>query len=186
MISRQRQRVISIGIVAVAFVALGLAAYYQDDNKLDDPNFVGIEQTGDDLAVGSSGASGAGSATTLASTPIGQGGPIERFLPDSGDAVACREPVGVDLVPGYAARLTINGREVPETEMNVNLNPDGSISSTITASRSIGQYTFMPEDSCPNGKWLRPVDNVLDVCVYRVDDPAQACSTMSEYVFSAA
>ncbi len=183
MISVRKQKLISVGLVGVAFLALGLAAVYQDDNKLDDPSFVGIDQTGDDDSTGNV---GGGTGTTLATVVANDSGPIERFLPDAGDAVACREPVGVDLAPGYGARLTINGKEVPETEMNVIVNLDGTVSNELTASRSIGQYTFEPEDGCPNGRWLRPVDNVLEVCVFRLDDPGQACTLNSEYIFGAA
>lgn len=161
------------GMVAVALLAIVLAAIYQDDNKLDDVNIVG-QGTASDTNDGEGG--------TAAPAPTG---PIEGFLPKSGEASACSEQIGVDLAPGFGAKLTINGKEIAPEEMNVNLDEDGNISEVITASRSLGQYTFSPEDNCPNGSLLRPLDNVLEVCVYRLSDNTQSCAVRRENIFDA-
>ncbi len=188
MISQSRQRLISVGLLAAAVGALVLAAIYQDDNKLDDPSFVGIERTSADSATGAAGTSSGQEGetpTTLAGVSPGERSPIERFLPVAGEAVACREAVGVDLLPGYGARLTINGSEIAPEEMNVVLDDTGAITNEITASRSVGHFTFMPTDKCPNGRYLRPVDNVLEVCVYRFDDVTSSCAIQTRHIFDA-
>ncbi|MEM7322183.1 MAG: hypothetical protein AAF531_03775 [Actinomycetota bacterium] len=172
MISQTRQRFAMAGMVAVALLAIVLAAIYQDDNKLDQPNIVGQGNTAD--------AAAGDGAPAPAPT-----GPIEAFLPRSGEASACSEDIGVDLAPGFGARLTINGVEIAPEDMNVNLDEDGEISEVVTASRSLGQYTFKPDDNCPNGSLLRPVDNVLEVCVYRLSDNTQACAVRRENIFDA-
>ena len=69
--------------------------------------------------------------------------------------------------------------------MNVNLDEDGEITRVITASRSLGHYTFQPTDECPNGTYLRPTGNVLEVCVYRLSDPSQRCTLQTERIFDA-
>jgi hypothetical protein len=162
------------GMVAVALLAIVLAAIYQDDNKLDQVNIVGQNQS----ASGADGADG----PTPAPAPTG---PIEGFLPKSGEASACSEEIGVDLAPGFGAKLTINGTEIAPEEMNVNLDEEGNISDVVTASRSLGQYTFSPEDNCPNGSLLRPLDNVLEVCIYRLSDNTQACAVRRQNIFDA-
>ncbi len=184
MISPQRQRLITFGIVAVAFGALALAVAYQEDDRLGDARTVGLN---DDAAVT------AGTDSTLAlpagaaggAAPIVADDIIQDFLPRGGEASACSEPVGVDLAPGYGATLTINGREIAPEEMNVNLDANGEITNVITSSRSLGQFTFQPDDNCPTGTFLRPLANVLEVCVYRFDDPSQRCTITTEYVFDA-
>ena len=174
MISQTRQRFAMGGMVAVAFLAIILGAIYQDDNKLDEPRIVG-----------------AGTSSTVAGQQPQAGAaapvvdPIESFLPRSGEASACSEPIGVDLAPNYGARLTINGRAIPEEDMNVNLTEDGEISDVITASRSIGQYTFEADDNCPNGSLLRPVGNVLEVCVFLLSDVSETCTVSRENIFDA-
>lgn len=175
MISQTRQRFAMGGMVTVALLSIVLAAIYQDDDKLNEANIVGGNP-----------------ATTIASDGDGQGqtanapatgGPIEGFLPKSGEASACRERIGVDLADGFGAKLTINGIEIAPEDMNVNLDAEGKISDVITASRSLGQYTFKPDDNCPNGSMLRAVDNVLEVCVYRLSDNTQSCAFRTTNVF---
>lgn len=158
------------GMVAVALLALILGAAYQDDNKLDEPRVVGAERSADGEATG-------GQVQTA--------GPIEGFLPKSGEASACSEDIGVDLARDYGAVLTINGVEVAAEDMNVNLTREGEISGVITASRSLGHYTFSPDDECPNGSLLRPLGNVLEVCVYRLSDASQSCVTRQTNTFDA-
>ncbi len=146
---------------------------------------------GEDDSTGSARAAGGGaSATNTTLAPAADAVPpasqiIEGLLPQGGEASACREPVGVDLAAGYGARLTINGVEIAPEEMNVNLDTDGTITNVMTPTRSLGHFTFQPTDECPNGRWLRPVDNVLDVCVYRFDDPSATCALRTEYRFDA-
>lgn len=171
--------------------ALTLGALYQDDDRLDgvvvDGQVVGGDGGGraSASADGSSGGGipAAGQGATVDDAPAD--GPIETFLPRSGEASACREDVGVDLIPGYGATLTINDIEIAPEEMNVNLDDNGEITRVITASRSLGHYTFHPSDECPNGPYLRPTDNVLEVCVYRLSDPAQRCTLRTERTFDA-
>lgn len=176
MISQTNQRFAMIAMVAVAFLAIVLGVVYQDDNRLDEPRIVGGDASSN--SAGGGGAAPANEAVVVS-------GPIEGFLPKSGEASACSEAIGVDLVAGYGAKLTINGTEIPPEQMNVNLDENGAVSNVITASRSLGQYTFEAGDNCPNGSLLRPLDNVLEVCVYRLDDISERCVTRRENVFDA-
>lgn len=188
MISQTRQRLIMAAMVAVALGAIVLGVIYQDDNRLDEPVIVGAgtsapaTETGG--GSGAAGGSAAGVGQASDSAAVGTSA-IEGFLPRSGEASACREEVGVDLAAGFGAKLTINGIEIAPEQMNVNLDENGEISEVITASRSLGQYTFKPDDNCPNGTLLRPVDNVLEVCVYRLSDATEACTLRTEKVFDA-
>ena len=177
MISQTRQRFAMGGMVMVAILALVLGAVYQDDNKLDEPRVVGAGTTAPPAGVPAPAGGDGRAGDELAVDPI------EAFLPRSGEASACREEVGVDLAAGFGAILTINGIEIAPEDMNVNLDENGEISDVITASRSLGHYTFKPDDDCPNGSLLRPVGNVLDVCVYRLSDVSRACAVRRTNVF---
>ena len=181
MISQTRQRFAIAGMLAVALLALILAAAYQDDDKLDEPRIVGTDPA-TSAAAGGQAAEPAPSPTSPSDSAAGA---IEGFLPRSGEGSACREEIGVDLAPGFGAKLTINGIVIPPEQMNVNLDENGEISDVVTASRSLGYYTFKPDDNCPNGTYIRPVDNVLEVCVFRLSDATQACTVRTENVFDA-
>lgn len=162
------------GMVLAALMAFVLAAIYQDDNKLDEPRVIG----GDASVSASDGDAAIGGGQPAATT-----GPIEAYLPRSGEASACSEPVGVDLAEGFGAKLTINGIDIAPEAMNVNLDDEGEISAVITASRSIGHYTFQPDDNCPNGRFLRPVGNELEICVFRLSDNTERCFLQDTYIF---
>lgn len=183
MISQTGQRLAmgALGLVAVGALALG--ALYQDDDKLGDARVVGAGTTSSSVATGG----GIINPNPPASTagPQAGSGPIEAWLPRSGEASACSEAIGVDLAPGYGAELTINGIEIAPEAMNVNLDDSGGITDEITASRSLGQYTFQADDNCPNGRFLRPVDNVLEACVYRLSDESRSCAVRREHIFDA-
>lgn len=172
-----KQRVITTCVVAAAVGALILGAMYQGERDINAEPIIGNSTFGltqdDPVNAGASDING---------LPPSVVNPIERFLPKSGQASACSEPVGVDLKPGYAATITINGTEIPPEDLNVVLDDDGSISREITASRSIGHYVYGPEEDCPNGRLLRATDNVLKVCVYRPEDGPDSCE-VTEYSF---
>jgi hypothetical protein len=187
--SRGVQRLIMGAMVAVAVLAIVVGALYQEQDRLGGgPVVVGGDASAPVTTSG--GSAGAGSPDDGQESADGgdgdtSGGPIEGYLPRSGEASACREEVGVDLIPGYGAELTINGIEIAPEAMNVNLDASGNITNEITASRSLGHYTFRPEDNCPNGTYLRPVGNVLEVCVYRLSDPSRRCVRQEQRTFDA-
>lgn len=186
MISQRRQRVITGAMVAAAFGALALGVAYQDENRFDEPNIVGLDSdVGQNPSSGDSGTTGTTLAGGDAADVPTAGGAIEGFLPEGGEASACSEPIGVDLAAGFGARLVINDIEISPEEMNVNLDDSGEITNVITPSRSLGHFTFEPEDNCPNGRFLRPLNNVLEICVFRFDDPSEGCTLETEYVFDA-
>lgn len=178
-----RQRFGMGALVLGALLALTLGAIYQDDDRLDQDNVVG----GSASAPITTSPAASGGATGAEASPDAAaiGGPVEGFLPRAGEASACSEEVGVDLIPGYGAELTINGIVIAPEQMNVNLDEAGEITNVITASRSLGHYTFQPDDNCPNGTYLRPVDNVLEACVFRLSDPSRSCVNRIERVFDA-
>lgn len=167
-----------MALIGVAGIALAIGVFFQGERLPEDqrPVVVGGETSADDDAAGGAGGGGGtGAAAAQTEATGGPTGPIEGFLPRSGEASACREPVGVDLVEGFAATLTINGVEIPPEQMNVNLDAAGEITEEITASRSLSVYTFGPEEDCPNGEILRATDNVMQACVYRVEDGPANC-----------
>jgi hypothetical protein len=174
VISQRRQRWISAAILAMAAGLLVIAVVYGDDDTSGSGRAGGLGASASETTLGP-GVDAAPAAAQI----------IEGLLPESGEASACREAVGVDLAGGYGARLTINGIEVEPEEMNVNLDGNGNITNVMTPTRTLGQFTFQPDEDCPNGRWLRPLDNVLEVCVYRFDDPSAACTVRTEYVFDA-
>ncbi len=158
-------------MIGAAALALGIGAVYQGDRLPDEASPVVVGgSTGDDSQGGA-----VGDTPTAVS-------PIEGFLPRSGEASACREPVGVDLIPGYAATLTINGVVIPPEQMHVFTDEDGEITQELTASRTLFQYTFGPEPDCPNGEILRATNNVMRACVYRLEDGPANC-TITEMTF---
>lgn len=111
--------------------------------------------------------------------------PIEGWFPQSGAGSGCREPVGVDLIGGYGAILTINGVTIAPEEMNVVLDENGEPTEQISASRSLGHYTFGPEVNCPNDDVLRATDNLIQACVYQLVEGPDAC-VMAEFTFDLA
>ena len=166
VVTRTQQRLITWGGLGLAALALVLGALYQADSPTPDNNVAR------DVA-------NAGLSTTVpgqTTTTAPGSDPVEAFLPLSGEASACREAVGVDLRPGYAAILTINGIPIPPDEMNVTVDENGqAVPGDRSASRALGQYTFGPEPECPNGQVLRPTGNLLRACVYRVEDGPATC-----------
>lgn len=167
-----RQRIIVGVAVAVAFGLLGLAAAYSDNTdvagpiisggavdgggeRLDDPN---AEREELDL------------------------NPIQGWFPQAGEGSGCSEPVGVDLIPGYSAILTINGITIAPEDTNalvsIDSNNDGITDATaISAGASQGQITWGPEEDCPFGLILRPTNNRVSACIYRVEDGPENCRT---------
>lgn len=174
VVSSRTQRLVTIGLVATAGAALVLGATYQGERLPEDPVVVGAESSANDAE------------PTI--EPAESGGvvnPVEAWFPQSGAGAACREPVGVDLIGGYGATLSINGIAIADEQMNVTLDEDGNPTDQVTASRSLGHYTFGPETACPNGSVLRATDNVIQACVYRLVEGPETC-TITEYTFDLA
>ena len=167
----------TVGLVGVAGLALIIGAAFQGERLPEDqrPVVVGAGTSND------GGGDSGGAANPAETSPVATN-PIEGFFPRSGEASACREPVGVDLIDGYAATLTINGVRIPAEQMNVNLNDDGEITDEATASRTLSVFTFGPEDNCPNGEILRATNNVVQACVYRLIDGPASC-VITEFSF---
>lgn len=174
VISRRNQRLLSAALLSLAGVAIVLGATYQGERLPEGPVVVGAGSSDNDEG-----------PTIEAAESGGVVNPVEGWFPQSGAGAACREPVGVDLIGGYGATLTINGIAIGPEEMNVVLDAEGNPTDEVTASRSLGHYTFGPEDDCPNGSVLRATDNVIQACVYRlVEGPASCVS--SEFAFDLA
>jgi hypothetical protein len=129
-----------------------LGALFQADTSPEDAIFV------------SGGAPAPGAPSGGPAAPASQ--PIEGWFPRGGQAAACSEPVGVDLAPGFRASLTINGVPIPDDE----LNPAG------TAAATLNHVTWGPEPDRPRGAVLRPEDNEVVACVWRVEDQPTSCT----------
>lgn len=153
MNSRTTQRAVTGGVFLLAIGALVLATVYQANTS--DPREVNI--TGNVTVP-------AGELPVATTLPIS---PIEQWFPATGEGTTCREPVGVDLIPGFEAILTINGQLIEPDEMNP---PD-------SAGRSLGHFTWGPEDGCPRSGLLRPENNTVEACVYVIVDGPDNCVT---------
>ncbi len=102
--------------------------------------------------------------------------PVEAFLPSTGKGATCTEAVGVDLITGFSATLTINGTPIPQEELNgFAVNASGE--RVNVAGSSLGEFSWGPEEACPNGLVLRPQNNRLEACVYRNTDGPDSCRT---------
>lgn len=160
MVSRTKQRIVILSLVVVAFGALVIASIFSAPTEPSAAVFTGSAADGggarDDAANGT------------VELPVN---PIEGWLPAAGDGTACSERVGVDLIPGYAATLEINGVKIPEEEMNSYFEPG----KTRDAGASIGEYTWGPEEDCPFGTILRPTDNQVIACIYRFEEGPESC-----------
>ncbi len=174
--TRTQQRLVTGGGLAFAAFALILGAMYQADSPTPDNPVVGglADPTATTAAGG--GAVDVGGAVGQSATTASDIDPVEAFLPRSGEASACQEAVGVDLRPGWAATLEINGIPIPNEQLNVTVDENGQpVSGDRSATRALGQYTFGPESDCPNGQVLRPTGNRLKACIYRVEEGPAAC-----------
>lgn len=148
------RRLLAIGALALAVGLLVLGALYQAD-------------TGAPAEVVGSGEGFPANVSTQSDDEAAASNPVQGFLPRSGLGSTCTEPVGIDLIPGYAASLIINGVPI-EGEL---LNDPGS------AGSSLNQYTYGPEADCPNGLLLRPQENVVQACVWRIGEAPDSCRT---------
>ncbi len=168
--SSNRQRLVIGLALVVAFGALGVAAAYSGERTPSEPVLTGSaadgggDRSGDDLG-----------------TPLNVN-PIEGWFPRSGIGSTCSEPVGVDLIPGYSAILTINGVEIADVDTNVYVDIENRV---ISAGGSQGHVTWGPEESCPNGTILRPQGNVVEACVYRVEEGPGSCRVGESFSFDA-
>ena len=176
VVSKRTQRLVTIGLIVAAALILSMDLLIPGDDDSDPSPAIIVGDPGTSAADGG-GATG-GAATGGGDAPA-TSSPIEGFLPRSGEGSACREPVGVDLIPGYAATLTINGIAIAPEQMNVITNAEGEISNEQTASRTLSQFTFGPEENCPNGEIIRATNNQVQVCVYRLEDGPANCSLTS-------
>lgn len=161
-----RQRIIASVAVCVAFACLGLAIAYSGD--------------GDDTGPILSGSPVDGGGVRDAEQVELDVNPIEGWFPAAGEGSGCSEPVGVDLIPGFSALLTINGVPIAPEDTNafvsVDNNGDGITDATaISAGASQGQVTWGPEEDCPFGEILRPTNNRVSACIYRVEEGPANC-----------
>lgn len=177
MVTRTQQRLITWGGLALAAFALVMGALYQADSPPPDNQVVnGRADPTPTTAAGGGAVDGGGAVVGQPTTTAPGTDPVEAFLPRSGEASACQEAVGVDLRPGWAATLEINGIPIPTDQLNVTTDENGQqVPGDRSASRALGQYTFGPESDCPNGRVLRPTNNLLRACIYRVEEGPASC-----------
>ncbi len=168
--SSMRSRLIIGAALVVAFAALVTAAVFSGERTPSEPVLSGSaadgggERDGEDIG-----------------TPLDIN-PIEAWLPQSGIGSTCTEAVGVDLIPGYSAILTINGVEIAPEDTNVYVDFEAR---EFSAGGSQGQVTWGPEEDCPNGSLLRPQGNVVEACIYRVDEGPESCRVGASFSFDA-
>ena len=163
--SKSMQRLVIGGGLAAALLAVVFATAYQADTDPSEPVLSGSAADGGGERPGDANAT----QQTLDISPI------EGWFPKSGEGSTCSEPVGVDLVSGYAANLIINGETLTPEQLN----------DTQSAGRTLDQYTYGPEADCPNGALLRPQNNVVQACVYRVIDGPETCELTQAFTFDA-
>ncbi|NNF56583.1 MAG: hypothetical protein HKN03_19335 [Acidimicrobiales bacterium] len=159
------QKSLIAGGLVVALLMLILAGVYSGSGS-SDPVFTGGPVDG----------GGNRDSATLGSEELDIN-PVEAFLPATGTGATCTEAVGVDLIAGFSALLTINGVKIAQEDLNgFGLNAQG-VQVNIAGS-SLGQFTWGPEEGCPNGQILRPENNKLEACVYRNTDGPDSCRTV--------
>lgn len=79
---------------------------------------------------------------------------IEEVVPNDGDEVLAQNPVGIDLIAGYRADLTINGVDIPESQLRrvdalnqVSFQPDaGKAIEALRADVNCATATYWPLD----------------------------------------
>lgn len=69
---------------------------------------------------------------------------VEELIPGRGDEVLSQTDVGIDLIEGYTAELTLNGIELPESQLR--------------RSEGLNRVTFRPDEGQVINK-LRPDQN---------------------------
>lgn len=165
-----RQRIIVCIAVFIAFGCLGLAAAYSGNTDVAGPIISGgaVDGGGERLA------------DPNAERPELDVNPIQGWFPRAGEGSGCSEVVGIDLIPGYSALLTINGVAIAPEDTNalisIDSNNDGITDGTaISAGGSQGQVTWGPEEDCPFGLILRPTNNRVTACIYRNEDGPENC-----------
>ncbi|MDA3038436.1 MAG: hypothetical protein O3C27_02705 [Actinomycetota bacterium] len=163
--SKTVQRLVIGGGLAAALMAIGFAASYQADTDPSKPVLSGSAADG----------GGERPDDANATQQTLDVSPIEGWFPKSGEGSTCSEPVGVDLVSGYAANLIINGQTLTPDQLN----------NTQSAGRTLDQYTYGPEVDCPNGALLRPQNNVVQACVYRLIEGPETCELTQVFTFDA-
>ena len=81
-------------------------------------------------------------------SPIVTGNPaIEALIPPEGSEQLRQTRVGIDLVSGYDAELTINGVFIPIDQINVLRdleNPDLSAEVAATSSNTLSRFEYQP------------------------------------------
>ncbi len=72
---------------------------------------------------------------------------IETLIPEANSEVLRQSAVGIDLISGYAAELTINGIPIPPDQINVlrdEENPRESASTGGSFSSTLNRFVFQP------------------------------------------
>ena len=173
--SQTKVRIIVTALLSSALLLIVLATFYQSDDT-QNPTRTLDNADAVDNPLGTNPTNPENTETDL----------IKSFFPAGGTGGACQEAVGVQLELGYGANLTINDKEVPEEKMNLIVDELGNPTGAVSAARSTGKYTFRPESGCPNDTYLRPIDNVLQACVYDLTDQEKKCIITETYNFDAA
>lgn len=155
--------------IAVAFLSLGVAIAYSGDTSPAQPAFSGSAADG-----------GGARPDDPDAEPVPLDiDPIEGWFPAAGEGSGCSEVVGVDLIPGFTATLTINGVRIADEDTNTRVDMDGDgVAEAFSAGGSQGQVTWGPEPDCPFGEILRPTANEVVACIYRIGDDPASCRTI--------
>ncbi len=152
-------------VVVLAFASLGVAIVYSGDTGPTNVAFSGSPVDG----------GGERADDPNAEAEQLNLNPLQEWFPRAGAGSACSEPVGVDLIPGFGALLTINGVAIPPEDTNVYSDFENKV---LSAAGSQGQVTWGPEPDCPFGRILRPTANEVSACIYRVEDGPESCRTI--------
>ena len=110
---------------------------------------------------------------------------VERVFPSPESEVLRQASVGLDVAPGYAAVLHLNGVRIPEDQVNVLGNPDfdGEEAEQFDQLESINRYQYQPLEGRAV-EALNPDRNCMRAEVFPVDDIGSI--TNIEWCFTAA
>ena len=89
---------------------------------------------------------------------------VEELIPNQGDEVLSQTDVGIDLIDGYTAELTLNGTEIPESQLR--------------RFEGLNRVTFRPDEGMVINK-LRPDQNCATALYWPIAQGRQAAQSFT-------
>jgi hypothetical protein len=110
------------------------------------------------------------SRTSLAGNSDLDHGTVQLLIPSDGSNILQQDEVGIDLTPGYSARLAVNGTSIPANQVR-----------TVNYSNQV-QYTFEPGTGKVFTRW--PAGQSCVVATYWLTKQGSSHSSEQHWCFS--